>query len=166
MHNLLPHSDQSHVDLRHREHARPLRDVGMSTTTIRAVLVLTLLIGAACGSATTEPTIPATAPYMSGRITSVVQSSAFAGTIRVESIPSNANAGLKALARVDAVTVVLSVDGKAGEFRSLAVGQWVRLWFDGAIAESFPVQGTAGTVKIDSLGVTPLASLSTRAGTP
>lgn len=146
---------------------RARRNIGRCTAISRGVLSITLLIVVACGGGgTTEPAIPTTAPYMSGRITSVVQSGAFAGTIRVESIPSNANAGLKALAKVDAVTVVLSVDGKAGEFRSLAVGQWVRLWFDGAIAESFPVQGTAGTVKIDSLGVTPLASTSTRAGTP
>ena len=76
---------------------------------------------------------------MSGRITSVVQSGAFAGTIRVESLPSNANAGLKAVAKVDAVTAVLGVDGTVGEFRSLSVGQWVRLWFDGAVAESYGV---------------------------
>ena len=143
---------------------RARRDIGRSTAAITAVLTIALNTAACSGGGTTEPTVPATAPYMSGRITSLVQSGAFAGTIRVESIPSNANAGLKALAKVDAVTVVLSVDGKVGEFRSLAVGQWVRLWFDGAIAESFPVQGTAGTVKIDSLGVTP-ASFA-RAGTP
>lgn len=126
----------------------------------------------ACGSTkATEPSVPTTAPYMSGRITSVVQSGAFAGTVRVESNPASANAGLKAVAKVDAVTVVLGVNGKVGEFRSLAVGQWVRLWFEGAILESFPVQGTAATVKIDSLGVTPNAARvatqgSTRDGAP
>lgn len=145
---------------------RARHDIGRSTAAITAVLTIALNTAACSGGGTTEPTVPATAPYMSGRITSLVQSGAFAGTIRVESIPSNANAGLKALARIDAVTVVLSVDSKVGEFRSLAVGQWVRLWFDGAIAESFPVQGTAGTVKIDSLGVTPLAASSLRSGTP
>ena len=142
-------------------------DISRHTAPITAVIAIILLFVPGCGgNGTTEPTVPATAAYMSGRITSVVQSGAFAGTIRVEAIPSNANAGLKALAKVDAVTVVLSVEGKVGEFRSLAVGQWVRLWFDGAIAESYPVQGTAGTVKIDSLGVTPLATASVRAGTP
>ena len=146
---------------------RAHRDTGRRTATITAVIAMTLLTVPACGgNGTTEPTVPATAAYMSGRITSVVQSGAFTGTIRVEAIPASANAGLKALAKVDAVTVVLSVEGKVGEFRSLAVGQWVRLWFDGAIAESYPVQGTAGTVKIDSLGVTPLAASSTHAGTP
>ena len=142
-------------------------DSDRPTAIIAAVLAMTLLIVAACGgNGITEPTVPATAAYMSGRITSVVQNGAFAGTIRVEALPASANAGLKALARVDAVTVVLNVEGKVGEFRSLAVGQWVRLWFDGAIAESYPVQGTAGTVKIDSLGVTPLAASSTHAGMP
>ena len=146
---------------------RAHRDIGRRTATTTAVIAMTLLTVPACGgNGTTEPTVPATAAYMSGRITSVVQSGAFTGTIRVEAIPASANAGLKALAKVDAVTVVLSVEGKVGEFRSLAVGQWVRLWFDGAIAESYPVQGTAGTVKIDSLGVTPLAAPSTHAGTP
>jgi hypothetical protein len=40
-----------------------------------------------------------------------------------------------------------------GEFRSLALGQWVRVWFNGPVAESYPVQGTAGTVVIDSLAI-------------
>jgi hypothetical protein len=132
---------------------------------VPVVAAFAALFAVACGSnGPTEPTVPTVAPYMSGRITSVAQSGAFAGTIRVESIPSNANAGLKALAKVDAVTVILGVDGTVAEFRSLAVGQWVRLWFEGAVAESYPVQGTAGTVKIDSLGVTPLASLRAVSG--
>ena len=113
---------------------------------------------ASCGGDGGAPTEPKTAPYMAGRITSVTQASTFSGSIRVEAIPSSPNAGLKAVARIDGVTTVLLIDSKEGEFRSLAVGQWVRLWLDGEILESYPVQGVAGTVKIDSLGVTPLST--------
>ena len=76
------------------------------TPQFRAVAILVLpwlTVISSCGSrGTTEPGVPGAAPYMAGRVTSVVQSGAFAGSIRVESNPSSANAGLKAVAKVDA----------------------------------------------------------------
>jgi len=101
------------------------------------------------------PTEPNSAPYMAGRVTAITQTGANFGTVRIEAVPGTASNGPKAVATVDAVTVVLSRDGKRGEFRTLAAGQWVRVWFDGAILETYPVQGFANTIKIDSLGVTP-----------
>lgn len=101
------------------------------------------------------PTEPNSAPYMAGRVTAITQTGANFGTVRIEAVPGTASNGPKAVATVDAVTVVLSRDGKRGDFRTLAAGQWVRVWFDGAILESYPVQGFANTIKIDSLGITP-----------
>lgn len=92
---------------------------------------------------------------MAGRVTAITQSGANFGTVRIEAVPGSATNGPKAVASVDAVTVVLDRDGKRGDFRTLAAGQWVRVWFDGAILQSYPVQGFANTIKIDSLGITP-----------
>jgi hypothetical protein len=115
-------------------------------------LVLTAT-GAATGcdseNSAMEPSIPA---QISGRITALTTTSAFAGTIRVETVPTDNTGTPKAIATVDGQTVVLRVDRSVGEFRSLAVGQWVRVWFDGPVQESYPVRGVAGTVVIDSSG--------------
>lgn len=100
-------------------------------------------------------TAPKGAPYMSGRITSITESGSNGGTVRIEANPLSTSQGLKAIARVDGVTNILLPGNKLGDFRSLAPGQFVRLWFDGAISESYPVQGFAGTISIDSLIIAP-----------
>jgi len=92
---------------------------------------------------------------MAGRVTSILQTSTSSLSVRIEANPLSTTLGLKAVVRVDGITLVLLPDGKAGDRRSLASGQWVRLWFDGPIAESYPVQGTAATIVIDSIAITP-----------
>ena len=99
--------------------------------------------------------MPRGAPYMAGRVTSILQTSTSSLSVRIEANPLSTTLGLKAVVRVDGITLVLLPDGKAGDRRSLASGQWVRLWFDGPIAESYPVQGTAATIVIDSIAITP-----------
>jgi hypothetical protein len=127
---------------------------------VRALLVacvVPLSAGAfaACASGTTEaPTEPDAAPYMAGRITAIVRAGSSA-SVRIEANPNSTTLGLKAVAQVDGQTLVLLPGRVLGDQRSLALGQWVRVWFDGAVALSYPVQGTAGTVVVDSAGVVP-----------
>jgi hypothetical protein len=124
----------------------------------RGVLVAALL--AACSDSPTTPAIPDTPAGIAGRVTSIVSTGNFSGRVLVEFNPGSPNTGPKALVNVTGTTKVFVVrtgnstayDGN-GEFRSFAVGQWVRVWFTGPVQESYPVQGTAGTVVIDSLGV-------------
>jgi ABC-type glycerol-3-phosphate transport system substrate-binding protein len=124
-----------------------------------AVLALVACLGAAgCSGAPGEPdrpglsaSVPEESPSIIGDIKQVEQGSG--GTrILVEQIPTR-SAGepiawitltgrTRVLARADGQTTTAS----AGE---LAVGTRVQVWFTGPVAESFPVQATAGTVLIE-----------------
>ncbi len=133
------------------------RGRGRMRAWIVAAALFTAVGGAvACSSkADGSITAPKGAPYMSGRITSIVASGTNGGTVRIEANPFSTSQGLKAVARVDGVTIVLLPGNKPGDFRALAPGQFVRLWFDGVISESYPVQGFAATIAIDSLTIAP-----------
>ena len=111
-----------------------------------------------CGDSAKSPTEPTTPVGIAGRVTSIVPAGNFRGTILVEFDPSSPNGGPKALVTVTGASVILLVSRDEGEFRALQLGQWVRVWFDGPVAESYPVQGTAATVVIDSAGSSVLRS--------
>lgn len=115
-------------------------------------IVAIVLFAVGCSSAT-GITMPSTPADISGRITSISSVGNFVGTIRVETNPSQSTGSPKAIATVNGRTVIFLLSRNEGEFRSLSVGQWVRVWFNGPVAESYPVQGTAATVVIDSAGV-------------
>ena len=121
--------------------------------------VALLVLGACSDSSDDKPTEPTTPAGITGRITSVFPTGPFKGTIRVEFNPGNPNDGPKAIVNVTTLTTILTVARDEVDFRSLSNGIWVRVWFDGAVAESYPLQGTAGTITIDSLG----SSVSNRA---
>lgn len=110
------------------------------------------VMSSACGSSK-SPTEPNRSADIAGRVTQVTTTGTFTGIIRVETVPSDNTGSPKAIATVDGVTVIFRLDRAEGEFRSLAVGQWVRVWFDGPVQESYPVRGLAGTVTIDSAAV-------------
>jgi hypothetical protein len=121
-----------------------------SSRLLFAVLAASLI---ACGGdGTTTPTVPTESAGIAGRITSVVALGNYAGTIRVEAEPTSPTSGAKAMVTVVNASTILTLDRKEGDFRSLSTGQWVRVWFSGAVALSYPVQGTAATVVIDSAG--------------
>lgn len=135
-------------------------DVGWTRGLINARLTAVMLLSAlACSSNEASPTEPRSAPYMAGRITSITASGTQIARVRIEANPASTSEGLKAVATVDPLTVILLPDKSTGSLRSLATGQWVRLWFDGAITDSYPVQGTAATIAIDSTGVSVLRDL-------
>ena len=111
-----------------------------------------LAAGAACGDNPTAPQgLPTTAPYLAGRITSVTPTSDRSVSIRVEANPQDPTSSAKAIARVDDFAFVSLPNGGETDYRALAAGQWVRLWYEGAVMDSNPVQGIARAVAIDSL---------------
>lgn len=104
----------------------------------------------ACSSAAVGG-VPSSAPGIAGRITSVNRAGERIGSIRVEEQPTQASGSAKAVATVTQGTVVLRGVSDQRDFNDLRVGQWVRVWFDGPVMESYPVQAKAGTIVIDSL---------------
>ena len=118
----------------------------------RLVIGVLTFLGACAPVASTG--LPATAPSIEGRVTAVTRSGERIGTIRVEERPSDASGSAKASVRIDQRTTVLR-GSESTDFNALQVGQWVRVWFTGPVAESYPVQATGGTVAIDSSATVP-----------
>ena len=54
----------------------------------------------------------------------------------------------RASVRMTADTVVWTAEGVRGNATDLAAGQRVAVWFSGPVAESYPVQATAGALQI------------------
>lgn len=111
------------------------------------------LVLCACSDAGPGPSVPSEPAGITGRVTVVAANGTYSGSIKVEANPTSPNVGAKAVVTVPASATILSVDRKDVDFRVLATGQWVRVWFNGAVAESYPVQGTAATIVIDSAGI-------------
>ena len=112
------------------------------------LLLAAMLLASGC-SPVSSPRMPADPASIAGRVTAVTRSGERIGSIRVEERPSDVSGSAKASVRVVQGTNVLR-DGNRVDFDALQVGQWVRVWFTGPVAESYPVQATGGTVSIDS----------------
>lgn len=98
--------------------------------------------------------IPVDEPSIKGIVTQVTPSGE-GGSIRVEVNPDEASGSDKAVVRI-----MEPVAGKIarrasdnrivpGVFSDLANGQQVKVWFEGPVAESYPVQARARLVFID-----------------
>lgn len=131
--------------------AMPIRFAWTRPWAAIALLPLAALL-VSCTDSNKGPSEPSEPAGISGRITSTFPNGNFRGVIRVEFNPNNPNDGPKALVNVTGETTILTLKREEGDFRSLSNGIWVRVWFEGAVMESYPVQGTAGTIVIDSLG--------------
>lgn len=124
--------------------------------TARALVAVTMFVAAsvlACHDSTTAPSIPGTAAGIAGRITVIVPNGSYAGQLKVETDPTSNSSGPKAIVTVTTSTTIFRLDRTQGDFRDFTPGQWVRVWFNGAVAESYPVQGTGATIVVDSAGV-------------
>lgn len=118
--------------------------------TLSAVAVCVALAGCAAGG----PSAPADEPDIRGVVTSV--SGGETVSLRVvwtDDATIGAQAGYDA-AQVavtgDTEVLARAADGSlsAAEAADIAVGTVVEAWFEGPVAESYPVQATAGTVVI------------------
>ena len=113
-----------------------------------AVLACALLL-AACFTAVTPPSEPA---GITGSVTSVVSGDGRPASMLVESTGTVAGAiSDKAQVNIPTSTMFFGPDGGAATLDSIAriaKGTRVRVWFEGAVAESYPVQGSAKAVQI------------------
>ena len=114
-------------------------------------LTVAAAAGASCGDSPTAPEFPSDAPYIVGRVTSVTTLSSRSVSVRVEANPAEASGSPKTVARVDDFTIVRLPGNVEGDFTSIEVGQWVRLWNEGPVAESYPTQTIARAVAVDSV---------------
>lgn len=88
--------------------------------------------------------IPDEAPSICGVITALS-----ADSLLVEEDPQAESGSAKALMRIQEDTRVLHRDGSTADYSALAIGQTVSAWFDGPVAESYPVQTAAGVIVLE-----------------
>jgi hypothetical protein len=84
---------------------------------------------------------------ISGEVTDI-QSANSGITMMVESKGSDYGMYDKASVRTDADTVIMRQNGDAAALEEISIGDTVEIVFDGAVAESYPVQGRALRVTI------------------
>ncbi len=93
----------------------------------------------------TQSGIPDEAPSICGLITALS-----ANSVLVEEDPRAESGSAKAMMRVQKSTRVLHRNGSAARYTALAVGQTISGWFDGPVAESYPVQTAAGVIVLEA----------------
>jgi beta-N-acetylhexosaminidase len=118
---------------------------------MRPLAVLIALVLLSCAERT-----PSRAADISGQITrattSVVDGSRRI-TLLVETVPSDVSGSPKALVTVDGSTRVFSANASLSpKVEDLLPGTTVSVWFEGPVAESYPVQGRAGSLLIMNAG--------------
>ena len=113
-----------------------------------AVFACALLLSA-CFAPAQPPSDPA---RITGSVTSVVSGDGRPASMLVESTGTPAGAiSDKAQVNIPPATMFFGPDGMAATLDSIghiAAGTHVRVWFEGAVAESYPVQGSAKAVQI------------------
>ena len=116
------------------------------------VLGLLVVILTSCNPLTSPPSvaqtgIPDEAPSICGVITTLLPDA-----VLVEEDPEAEFGSAKAMMRVRETTRVVHRDGSETRYSVLAVGQTVSAWFDGPVAESYPVQTAAGVIVLEAAG--------------
>jgi hypothetical protein len=114
---------------------------------------------AACGNGSSDPSADdpsrsalrnETTPDIHGTITRSAMSSG-RQTILVEENPAERWGSLKALTTINSTTAVMRRTAQGdrwASFADLAEGKTVQVWFEGPVAESYPVQALAKRVII------------------
>jgi hypothetical protein len=114
----------------------------------RAAIFIGIVVAgvlAACTEGTRSSAPPPVAAAINGRI------AAREGATLLVVAPTPPVSGYdRASVRLHEGTRVLRASGAPASADDLRVGQGVRVWFDGPVMESYPVQSSAGTVVIDT----------------
>lgn len=106
---------------------------------------------AGTGSTSESVKLPGEQPGISGSITKA-DSNAGSRNILVEENPADAAGSQKASVRINDQTKIYRRSGSSVEKSSesaLAIGRKVSVWFEGPVAESYPVQGSASVVLLE-----------------
>jgi hypothetical protein len=124
-----------------------LARISRATTLAVAGLALVMLL-AACAA-----TVPADPASINGGVTAVVSGDGRPSSITVETSGAQPAGTIsdKATVTIPPTTQFFAADGSAAKLDAISAigkGTRVRVWFTGPVAESYPVQATAGAVQI------------------
>ena len=139
-----------------------MRHTSRALAALAVLAVLGAAVVAGCGGATAaQPASPSPSvqpavspPSAPADITGVIDGlSVSTGgdslpVLLVVAAPGSTSSVDRASVRVSKDTVVWTAQGTRGDAADLARGEQVGVWFSGPVAESYPVQATAGVVMI------------------
>jgi Protein of unknown function (DUF3221) len=132
-----------------------MRHTSRALAASAVLFVLGVAVVGGCGGATTaQPASPSPSapPPVPADITGVVGDLTVGAdslpVLLVIADPGAAGPVDRASVRVTRDTVVWTAEGLRGAASDLARGGRVAVWFSGPVAESYPVQATAGVVQI------------------
>lgn len=122
----------------------------MNRRTMRAALTLLMVLAAVTALlAGCSLRLPTDVPGITGDITSLVPGDGRPASIFVEGGPQPDGAVAQvAVVTITPSTQVFGPDGKSADPATIVQGATVRVWFEGAVAESFPVQGSARAIQV------------------
>ena len=120
-----------------------------TTALVAGALLLAIALPALGGC---SPTLPSDPPGIVGTVTTLVAGDGRPASISVEDTLQPAGAvSDKAAVTIPPSTMFFDAGGGAASLAAISGikrGTRVRVWFSGAIAESYPVQGSARAVQI------------------
>jgi len=122
----------------------------MNRRKMRAALMLLMVLAAVTALlAGCSLRLPTDVPGITGDVTSLVPGDGRPASIFVEGgkQPDGAVAQV-AMVTITPSTQVFGPDGKSADPATIVQGATVKVWFEGAVAESFPVQGSARAVQV------------------
>lgn len=131
-----------------------MRITSRARAAFAALAVLAAVVAGGCGGSTAQPAPSATAPpSIPAGITGTIHqltTDADSGQTVILVVDDGAIQGAvdRASVKVTSDTVVWMLKGGTGTAADLGAGQMVSVWFDGPVAESYPVQATAADIRI------------------
>jgi beta-N-acetylhexosaminidase len=127
---------------------------------MRVVLLVLAIAVAGCGNLGVDPITglpagqlaspaPQEPPDIRGTLTAVESGTqGQGGLLTIEEDPNVPSGSAKARVRLTGQTNLLRANGQRLGFTEFKVGQRVEAWFEGPVAESYPVQATARAVRV------------------
>lgn len=112
---------------------------------MRAALVSLLLLLGACAGPESDDFLPTEPPYLRGTVTAIDDA-----TVRVEENAGERSGSAKAVLRITESTRIVWRTGRPAERGDLRLGARVSAWITGPVAESYPVQGEAAVLLVES----------------
>jgi len=139
-----------------------MRHMSRALAALAVLAVLGAAVVTGCGGATAaQPASPspsaqpsASPPAGPADITGIVKDFSISTAadslpvLLVVAAPGSTSSVDRASVRVTKDTVVWTAQGTRGDAADLAEGEQVGVWFSGPVAESYPVQATAGVVMV------------------
>ena len=121
----------------------------IARSALAAVLLALVVVSAAIALSGCAQTLPASTPGITGTITSLLPGDGRPANFLVQGNKQPEGAvSDKAQVTIAPRTTFFDRHGKPTNPRGIGVGTRVSVWFDGAVAESYPVQGTALAVQV------------------